>query len=130
MIAILPWSVTATLAASRRHAPRAPTRQDLAASFQAFCSEWMQKVWAREQTERVQWERDGEGVKRTYVEYSRDYTCTLTDGDPPVGKVNYLERRYEKRGKTIAEAEASTPEAVKIVDTGEFFSFFRGKWDY
>ena len=130
VIAIVQWPVTPTLAAPRRHAPRAPTPQDLTASFQAFCNEWMEKVWAREQTEHVEWEPDGDGVKGTYVEYSRDYTCTLTEGHPPVGKINYLERWYEKRGKTIAEAESSTPEPVKILETGEFFSFIRGKWDY
>ncbi len=117
-------------ATSRRRAvPKKDTAKDLADSFQKFCADWMQKVWTREQ-QAAKWEPEGDGVKRAYVEYSRDYSCQLTDGSPPVGKINYRETWYEQRGKTIADAEASTPQPVKIVETGEFFSYSRGKWDY
>jgi hypothetical protein len=99
-----------------------------AASFPAFCKEWMAKVWAREQQRVTKWENHGDTVQRTYVEYSRDYQCTLTDNIPPVGKIKYREVWYEKRGKTVAEAEASAPQPTKIFDTGEFFSFWKGSW--
>ena len=130
MIGVLQWSVISTQAATERHAPPTATAQDLALSFETFCTEWMEKVWAREPAEDVEWEQDGGDVKRTLVEYSQDYRCTLTSGHPPVGKIIYLENWYEKRGKTIAEAESSTPQPLKILETAEFFSFIGGKWDY
>ena len=107
-----------------------PPAKDLTASFESFCKQWMEKVWAREGQNSTTWEKDGDGVMRSYVEYSRDYNCTLTEEKPPVGKISYRETWYEKRGKTVADAEASPPQPTKIFETGEFFSYDRGKWLY
>ncbi len=115
--------------AQHRRAGKHPPK-DLAGSFQSFCKEWMEKVWARDPQSLIKWQTEGDGVQGTYVEYSPDYTCTLTQSDPPVGRVVYREVRYEKRGKTIAEAERSLPRPIEIFDTGEFFSYMNGQWTY
>lgn len=120
---------SAVFATTRRRAAPKEATKDLAESFQEFCAEWMQKVWTREPPA-AKWEQDGDSVKRAYVEYSRDYSCQLTDGHPPVGKITYRETWYEQHGKTLPEAEASAPQPIKILETGEFFSYSRGRWDY
>jgi len=119
----------AATAKQRRHAVKAPA-QDLTESFQSFCKQWMEKVWAREAQNPTNWETDGDGVVRSYVEYSRDYNCTLTEEKPPVGKISYRETWYEKRGKTATDAEANPAQPIKIIETGEYFSYDRGKWLY
>jgi hypothetical protein len=102
--------------------------KDPAGSFQTFCKEWMEKIQARDNP--VEWQTDGGGVHGTYVEYSHEYTCTLTEETPPVGAMDYREVWYEKRGKTVAEAESSTPQPIKIFDTREIFSLIKGRWGY
>ena len=88
----------------------------------------MQTVWARDWHSIIKWEKDGDGVGGTYAEYSHEYTCTVTEGDTPVGKVNYRQVWYRKHGKSIAEAENSQPQATEAFDTDEYFSYIHGKW--
>ena len=123
-------SVPPAAAANQRHRAVKPPPEDPTASFQSFCKQWMEKVWGREGQNSSTWERDGDGVVRSYVEYSRDYNCTVTEEKPPVGKITYRETWYERRGKTAADAEASPPEPIKIFETSEYFSYNRGKWLY
>ena len=124
------WVATPASAAKQRRAAAKQQPKDLSASFQDFCKQWMEKVWTREGRHSITWEKDGDAVFRTYVEYSREYNCTLTEDKPPVGKINYRETWYEKRGKSIADAEASPAQPIKIFETGEFFSYDHGKWAY
>jgi hypothetical protein len=121
------WAVAG---ATRRHRAVTPPAKDLKASFQSFCEEWMEKVWARDGQNPTTWKNDGDGVVGRYVAYSRDYNCTFTEEQPPVGKISYRETWYEKRGKTAADAEASTPEPIKIFETVEYFSYGHGRWLY
>ncbi len=132
LIGVLLLFTVPTQAASKHRAPTKKsskiTRENLEGSFRKFCDEWMQKVWAR--AESKDWVQQGDDVTRTYVEYSRDYTCELMNEKPPVGKINYRENWYEQHGKTRDEAEASERTPVKILETGELFSWNRGKWDF
>jgi hypothetical protein len=101
-------------------------------SFQPFCDGWMQKLRDRELNglAHIGWQTSAEGVQGTYVGYSEDYTCTVATDGPPVGIVEYREVRYEKRGRTIAEAEQSSPLPVEICKTTELFGYTKGKWQY
>ncbi len=101
-------------------------------SFPAFCNSWMEKLRDREVNNlaHIQWQEGAEGVEGTYVGYSVDYTCTVSPDGPPVGKVGYHEIRYQKRGRTIAEAEQSSPLPVETCYTRELFGFIEGKWQY
>lgn len=101
-------------------------------SFQAFCDGWMEKLRHRELNDlaHIEWQTNAEGVQGTYIGYSEDYTCTVSADGPPVGKVEYREVRYEKRGRTIAEAEQSSPQPVEICITTELFGYTKGKWQY
>ncbi|MFI5364825.1 MAG: hypothetical protein ACHQ4J_04300 [Candidatus Binatia bacterium] len=112
--------------AQGRKASIKPPKRSLADSFQTFCKEWMAKVHARDTP--IDWQTDPDGVRGTYVEYSPEYTCTLTKEKPPVGTIGYREMWYEKRGRTMADAEHSTPQPVKAFDTSEIFSRIRGTW--
>lgn len=120
-------SATAAKAPSQsRKASTKPPKKSLADSFQTFCTEWMAKVHARDVA--IEWEADPDGVHGTYVEYSPEYTCTLTKEKPPIGTIGYHEMWYEKRGRTMADAELSTPQPVKAFDTSEIFSLIKGRW--
>jgi hypothetical protein len=101
-------------------------------SFQTFCDGWMEKLRDREldHLANIKWQTSAEGVQGTYVGYSEDYTCTVSTDGPPVGRVEYREVRYEKRGITIAEAEQSSPQPVEICITTELFGYTKGKWQY
>src|ERR1700675_528648 len=88
---------------SKHAAAAKPAPKDFEGSFQIFCKEWMEKIRARDTQHVTKWETVEDGVHGKYVEYDPEYTCTLTTGKQPIGKVNYREVWYEKRGKTIAE---------------------------
>lgn len=105
---------------------------DLKLSFQKFCDDWIGKLRVREADNlaRMHWETASDGVRGSYVGYAQEYTCTLGEGDDPVGTVRYREFRYEKHGSTVAEAEGNSPLPIEAYDTREYFSYIRGKWDY
>ena len=121
-------SATAAKMSAQHHKATNHLPKDPAGSFQNFCKEWMEKIQARDNP--VEWQTDAGGVHGTYVEYSRAYTCRLTEEKPPVGTMDYREMWYEKRGKTVAEAENSTPQPIEAFDTREIFSLIKGRWSY
>ena len=116
---------------SKRSA-RTVSPADLRQSFDRFCGEWIQKLRVREQANlaKISWTPTTDGIAGTYVGYTEEHSCTLTDDKPPVGKIRYEEVVYEKRGSTIPSAVDSPPTAVKRCDTLELFTFIKGKWDY
>ena len=116
----------ATAPAQGRKASTKPPKKSLADSFQTFCQEWMAKVHARDTD--IEWQVDPDSVHGTYVEYSPEYTCALTKEHTPIGTIGYREMWYEKRGRTMADAEHSTPQPVKAFDTSEIFSLIKGRW--
>lgn len=119
------------LAATSRHG-RAVAKHhvpsDLSASFQTFCVGWMEKVWARESQNVIGSDANGATVPSTYVKYSREYGCTLVRRDPAVGKINYRELRYERRDDTGAHTDGDAFRPIEIVDTDEYFTYIKGKW--
>lgn len=117
---------------AKRHTPAKRSFVELKQSFDQFCAEWIQKLRDREQHNlaHVEWTPSADGIVGTYVGYSEEHTCTLTDNQPPVGKIRYQQMVYEKKGDTRLSAERSPPRAVEQYDTTEFFSLIKGKWDY
>lgn len=124
--------VAATKAKAKKHKPMKVSSVELKQSFDQFCTEWVQKLREREQYNlaHIEWTPRADGIVGTYVGYSDAQACTLTDDQPPVGKIRYQQTVYEKRGSTRPIAEGSPPQAVEQCDTTEFFSFIKGKWDY
>jgi hypothetical protein len=109
--------------------------EDVAAQFQGFCSEWMQKLEAREHANvsHIKWESKADGaVQGDYVGYTHEHTCVTKDGtgSVPVGKISYREVRYEKHGTSIQEAEHSPPKPIEITEVTEIFRYSKGKWVY
>lgn len=120
-------------AASKQATSEKPTPEQIAAAFQTFCQEWMQKLAVREHDNvaNIKWITKPDGVQGEYVGYTQDHTCTVKNEDAdPVGKIAYQEVRYEKRGTTIAEAENSPPHPVETTAVTELFRFEKGKWIY
>lgn len=117
---------------AKRRTPTKVSSVQLKQSFDQFCQEWMQKLRERERYNlaHIEWTPTADGVVGKYVGYSEEYTCILTDGKPPVGKMRYQQMVYEKKGGTAPTAEDSPPRAIEQIDTTEFFSQFKGKWYY
>jgi hypothetical protein len=114
-------------------APRTPS-QAVLQSFDTFCTEWMAKLAARESdnVKNIKWEKNGDSVAGTYIGYSQEHSCTLTDGTGhvPVGHIQYRETRYKKQGISETEAQGSAPQAIEIYEATELFSYAKGKWVY
>jgi hypothetical protein len=108
--------------------------EDPASAFNGFCEEWMQKLAAREHdnVNHIQWQSSGSEVQGDYVGYTQEHTCQTKNGtgSVPVGKINYREVRYEKRGSSVAEAETSPARAVEVTEVTEIFRYAKGKWVY
>ncbi len=111
--------------------------EDAAAAFGKFCEEWMQKLEARERrnTTIIKWEDKGTTVLGSYVGYSKQHTCELKENKEnkppvPVGKITYLEVRYEKAGATQEEAERSQARPVETTEVTEIFRYAKGVWVY
>jgi hypothetical protein len=147
-IALLSILILAALSPVARQAPAttkaAPAKQaaktsraqkttpaNFVASFQTFCEDWMHKLHAREvdNVTHIKWESNADGTRGTYVGYSQDHKCEVKE-DAKIGRVDYREFTYEKRGSTIAEAEKSAPRPVEVYDATEIFHCEKGKWDY
>jgi hypothetical protein len=116
-------------------APVAAETPDTAKSaFPKFCEEWMEKLEAREKRNvtLIKWEEQADAVWGTYVGYSKQHNCILKDGDPtvPVGKITYLEVRYEKRGTTREEADRNPAKPLETTEETEIFRFAKGAWIY
>lgn len=103
-------------------------------SFPQFCEEWMAKLADRERKNlaSVRWvEKDGV-VSASYIGYSRQHSCVFKEGSDatPLGKITYLEVRYEKQGASREEAERNPPRAVETTEVTEIFRYANGKWAY
>ncbi len=103
-------------------------------SFPQFCEEWMQKLADRERRNRslINWREERGEVWGTYVGYSTQHECIYkeTQDSTPLGKITYLEVRYEKRGSTREEAERTPPRAIETTEVTEIFRYAKGKWQY
>ncbi|GBD26412.1 hypothetical protein HRbin30_01744 [bacterium HR30] len=103
-------------------------------SFPQFCEEWMQKLAEREKRNRslIDWREEQGEVRGTYVGYSNQHQCIYkeTPDSTPLGKITYLEVRYEKRGSTREEAERNPPRALETTEVTEIFRYAKGKWQY
>ncbi|MBI3782628.1 MAG: hypothetical protein HY270_04430 [Deltaproteobacteria bacterium] len=108
--------------------------EDAKSAWPAFCEEWMHKLQAREErnVSLIKWEDDHASVLGSYVGYSHQHECVLKndDGPAPVGKITYLEVRYEKRGPNVEEASHSQAKAVETTEVTEIFRFSKGAWIY
>lgn len=112
---------------------KAAPSEKIAEQFQTFCRDWMQKLAVRERDNmsNIKWNTKSDGVEGEYVGYTTDHTCTVMgDGNEPVGKLTYEEIRYTKRGRTIADAQNSTPQPVETTAVTELFRYEKGKWIY
>jgi hypothetical protein len=48
----------------------------------------------------------------------------------PIGKITYLEVRYEKRGTTREEAEGNPAKPLETTEVTEIFRYAKGQWIY
>lgn len=103
-------------------------------SFPQFCEEWMQKLAERERRNRslITWREEKGEVLGTYVGYSSQHQCIYKESSDstPLGKITYLEVRYEQRGATREEAERNPPRAIETTEVTEIFRYAKGKWQY
>lgn len=107
---------------------------DVTAKFETFCKEWMGKLAARERDNvaNSKWDKQAVGVVGAYTGYSQEHTCLLKSGTGavPIGKIVYVETRYEKSGNTPTEARGSAPKPIEAVEVTEIFRYKSGKWEF
>jgi hypothetical protein len=106
---------------------------DVATQFDAFCTEWMGKLAAREQhnVTHIKWDAKPNGVKGEYVGYTTEHTCTLKNASKvPIGKIIYREIVYQKSGGSVPEAEKSPAQPIETTEVTEIFRYAGGKWVY
>jgi hypothetical protein len=106
--------------------------QVASASFPDFCRDWAHKLSVREHDNlgNIHWVmRDGLETG-SYVGYSSidSCTCKQANNGVSVGVLTYKEFDYTLTGKSIEEAEHSTPHAATVVPTREIFAYDKGKW--
>jgi hypothetical protein len=106
--------------------------QVASASFPDFCRDWAHKLSVREHDNlgNIQWVmRDGVETG-SYVGYSSidSCTCKQASNGVSVGVLTYKEFDYTLSGKSVEEAEHSTPHAATVVPTREIFAYDKGKW--
>jgi len=79
----------------------------------------------------VQWQQDGTGARGEYTGYDPDYVCTVSPGgDPvPVGRMQYREIHFEKRGASIADAMRAEPAPLRFEDVTQVFAYRGGLWE-
>ncbi len=103
-------------------------------SFRTFCREWMEKLADRERRNEglIEWQAGENFVLGSYVGYTRDHTCIVdaAQSNAPVGKISYLEIKYEKRGATQGDAQIDRPHPVETTEVTEFFRYGDGNWIY
>lgn len=120
--------------AVKQQAAASALSEEVAKQFQEFCQEWIHKLEAREQQNaaKIKWDSQPSGVVGEYVGYYvKDHSCQLTDSSKvPVGKMTYLEVRYQKQGANISEAQQSLPHALESTAVTEIFRYDHGKWIY
>lgn len=121
----------AAAAAANVAEPQDPLRS----SFSRFCTEWMQKLEARERrnANMIEWAQGTTWVEGSYVGYDHNHTCGVEamDSPSPVGRLSYLEVKYERRGATVDDAMKGDAEAVETTEVTEFFRYGEnGEWLY
>lgn len=86
----------------------------------------------RDNIAHIKWETSSVGVRGTYTGYSREHTCVTKTGTDsvPVGRLTYMEMRYEKEGKDQSEAAKSAPRTIETIEVTEIFRYGGGKWLY
>lgn len=103
-------------------------------SFPRFCEEWMTKLAEREQRNlaNVDWVEKEGVVYGTYIGYSNQHSCVFKEGSDatPLGKITYLEVRYEKQGPTREEAQRNPPRPIETTEVTEIFRYANGTWAY
>lgn len=103
-------------------------------SFPTFCKEWVQKLAERERRNQslIEWREEQGQVRGTYIGYSKQHQCEYKEAkdSTPLGKITYLEVRYEKRGPTRQEAERNPAQPVETTEVTEIFRYAKGQWLY
>lgn len=103
-------------------------------SFPRFCEEWMSKLAERERrnASAIRWTEENGTIRGTYLGYSSQHSCTYKEGSDatPLGKITYLEVRYEKRGSSREEAERNPPQPIETTEVTEIFRYANGRWVY
>jgi hypothetical protein len=102
------------------------------ASFPDFCRDWGHKLSVREHDNlgNIKWQmRDGVETG-SYVGYSSIDSCTCKEATNgvAVGILTYKEFDYTLSGKSVEEAQHSTPHAASVVPTREIFAYDKGRW--
>jgi hypothetical protein len=102
------------------------------AAFPDFCRDWGRKLSARERDNlrNIKWEMHDGVETGKYVGYGAIDSCTCKEATNgvAVGILTYKEFDYTLTGKSVEEAQHSTPHATAIVPTREIFAYDRGKW--
>lgn len=104
-------------------------------SFNRFCGEWMEKLAARERRNQglIEWQTGTNWVQGSYVGYTREHKCSIEGANSaaPVGRLSYLEVRYERRGASVPDAMVADPRPVETTEVTEFFRYSdEGEWVY
>ena len=134
LLLLVVWTAAATADPAVPPGAVGGVAPDVAAKWETFCTDWMGKLAARERDNlaNIKWEKREAGVVGAYTGYSQDHTCNVKagTGDVPIGKIIYVETRYEKSGATPTEAKASTPTPIEQVEVTEIFRYAKGKWEF
>jgi hypothetical protein len=106
--------------------------QVASASFPDFCRDWGHKLSVREHDNlgNIKWEMRNGVETGSYVGYSSIDSCTCKEATNgvAVGILTYKEFDYTLTGKSVEEAEHSTPHAATVVPTREIFAYDKGRW--
>lgn len=107
----------------------------LQSSFSRFCDSWMEKLAQRERRNQglIEWQSGTNWVQGSYVGYTKEHKCSIegATSPSPVGRLSYLEVKYERRGASVPDAMASVPTPVETTEVTEFFRYDGdGKWVY
>lgn len=125
--------LSALAGAAPASAQPTPSRDDLQKSLRTFCELRMRELESQEQRNlaAVQWQQDGAGARGEYIGYNPDYVCTLSPGADavPIGRMQYREIHFEKRGASIESAMRAEPAPVRFEDVTQVFAYRRGVWE-
>jgi len=107
----------------------------LQSSFVRFCDEWMEKLAARERRNQglIEWQTGANWVQGSYVGYTQEHKCSIegAGSKSPVGRLSYLEIKYERRGASVPDAMVANPHALETTEVTEFFRYSdKGEWVY
>jgi hypothetical protein len=107
----------------------------LQASFVRFCDGWMEKLAARERRNQglIEWQTGSSWVQGSYVGYTQEHKCSIegAGSKSPVGRLSYLEIKYERRGASVPDAMVADPHALETTEVTEFFRYSdKGEWVY